>query len=68
MEERHVFIMSGSQTPFGVNERLSRISLVLPRRAPIVPSGITHSGSFLGGRHPKLAATQPSGVRTMAGR
>jgi hypothetical protein len=42
MDERHVFIMSGSQTPFDVNERLSRISNVLPRRAPIVPPGITH--------------------------
>lgn len=42
MDERHVFIMSGSQTPFGVNERLSRISEVLPVRAPVVPPGITH--------------------------
>ena len=41
-EERHVFILSGSRTEAGVDERLRRIGQSLPSRPPIVPSGITH--------------------------
>lgn len=40
--ERHVFLMSGSRTDFGADERLRRIDAALPRRPPHLPSGITH--------------------------
>jgi hypothetical protein len=41
-DERHVFLMTGSATPFGVQELLWRASVALPTRAPVVPNGITH--------------------------
>jgi hypothetical protein len=41
-DERHVFLMSGSATPFGAGERLRRVSEGLPTRHLNVPSGITH--------------------------
>lgn len=41
-DERHVFLMSGSRTDFGVDERLRRISEGVPSRPPTVPDGITH--------------------------
>jgi hypothetical protein len=41
-DERHVFLMSGSATPFGAGERLRQISEGLPTRGLNVPSGITH--------------------------
>jgi hypothetical protein len=41
-DERHVFLMSGSATPFGVGERLMRLSETLPARAPDLPEGISH--------------------------
>jgi hypothetical protein len=42
VDERHVFIMSGSQTPFAADERLQRVGQALPNCAPNVPQGITH--------------------------
>ena len=41
-DERHIFIMSGSLTSFGVEERLGRLDQVLPTISPVVPEGITH--------------------------
>jgi hypothetical protein len=41
-DERHVFLMSGTATPFGAGERLRRISEALPTRALVAPNGITH--------------------------
>lgn len=41
-DERHIFIISGSQTSFGVDERLRRLDDGLPNRAPTVPTGISH--------------------------
>ena len=41
-DERHVFLVAGSRTDFGVDERLRRLALAVPRRAPVVPAGITH--------------------------
>lgn len=41
-DERHVFLMSGSRTPFGVTERLRRLDEALPTRSPVAPDGITH--------------------------
>jgi hypothetical protein len=41
-DERHVFLMSGSATPFGVGERLMRVSEAIPTRPLTAPSGITH--------------------------
>lgn len=41
-DERHVFLMSGSLTPFGVDERLRRVTDALPVAPPSVPDGITH--------------------------
>jgi hypothetical protein len=41
-DERHVFMMSGSLTDFGEEERLRRAADALPTRSPIVPDGITH--------------------------
>jgi hypothetical protein len=41
-DERHVFLLAGSATPWGVEERLRRLDVSLPSRAPSVPSNITH--------------------------
>lgn len=42
-DERHVFLMSGSATPFGADERLRRVSSeAIPTRPLVVPPGITH--------------------------
>lgn len=41
-DEKHVFIMSGSRTDFGTDERLRRLSDQLPTAVPDVPVGITH--------------------------
>jgi hypothetical protein len=41
-DERHVFLMAGSATPFGVDERLRRLNESVPKRPPAVPEGITH--------------------------
>ena len=41
-DERHVFLMTGSATPFGVQELLWRVRSALPTSAPAVPAGITH--------------------------
>lgn len=41
-DERHVFLMSGSATPFGVGELLRRAEHGLPTRSPGAPAGITH--------------------------
>lgn len=41
-DERHVFVMSGSATPFGVDERLRRFDEAIPIRRPQLPEGITH--------------------------
>ncbi len=41
-DERHVFIMSGSRTPFGADERLRRLSDAIPMRPPSIPEGISH--------------------------
>lgn len=41
-DERHVFLMSGSRTDFGVDERLRRLSEGVPSRPPSVPDGISH--------------------------
>jgi hypothetical protein len=41
-DEKHVFLMSGTQTEFGHAERLRRVGEELPSRAPLVPEGITH--------------------------
>ena len=41
-DERHVFLMSGTRTAFGVDERLRRLGDALPMRPPRVPTGITH--------------------------
>ena len=40
--ERHVFILTGSRTEAGVDERLRRIEESLPDRPPKLPAGITH--------------------------
>jgi hypothetical protein len=40
--ERHVFLMTGSRTDFGIEERLRRVNDAVPVRAPQVPVGITH--------------------------
>jgi hypothetical protein len=42
VDERHVFVMTGSRTPFEPDTRLQRISESLPQREPVVPSGISH--------------------------
>lgn len=41
-DERHVFLMSGSLTPFGADERLRRLQDSLPTRSPCILAGITH--------------------------
>jgi hypothetical protein len=41
-DERHVFLMSGSRTPYDVDEQLRRLGKALPTHVPTVPSGITH--------------------------
>ena len=41
-DERHVFVMSGTLTPFGADEWLRRLDQALPSRDPAVPEGITH--------------------------
>lgn len=41
-DERHVFLMSGSRTPFGADERLRRLREAVPNRSPVVPDGISH--------------------------
>lgn len=41
-QERHAFIMAGSATPFGADERLRRLDEGVPGRRPAVPEGITH--------------------------
>lgn len=41
-DERHVFLMTGSRTDAGVEERLRRVETALPRRNPEMPEGITH--------------------------
>lgn len=41
-DERHVFLMTGSRTPFGVDERLRRIADLLPSVPPTPRQGITH--------------------------
>jgi hypothetical protein len=41
-DERHIFIMSGGLTPFGVEEGLGRLDQALPTIGPTVPKGITH--------------------------
>src|SRR5664280_209190 len=41
-DERHVLLMSGSATPFGVEERLRRLEASPPTRSLSVPQGITH--------------------------
>jgi hypothetical protein len=41
-DERHVFLMNGSATPFGVQELLWRVKSALPTRTPAAPAGITH--------------------------
>ena len=41
-DERHVFLMTGSRTDAGTEERLRRIETGLPRRDPQVAEGITH--------------------------
>ena len=40
-EERYVFLMTGSGTDFGVEERIRRARGDLPTRDPVVPDGIT---------------------------
>ena len=40
--ERHVFLMSGSRTPYGIDQRLRRLSESLPSRSPVVQNEITH--------------------------
>jgi hypothetical protein len=42
VDERHVFLMTGSLTDRGVEERLRRIESALPTRPPELPDGITH--------------------------
>lgn len=42
VDERHVFLMSGSATPPGVDHRLQRLAAQLPERPPAVPAGISH--------------------------
>jgi hypothetical protein len=41
-DERHIFIMSGSRTPFGVQERLRSLVDSRPTRRPHLPPGISH--------------------------
>jgi hypothetical protein len=41
-DERHIFIMSGSLTSFGVEMRLGELDQALPSRPPTIPEGITH--------------------------
>jgi hypothetical protein len=41
-DERHVFLLAGSATPWGVEELLRRLDRGLPSQAPSVPSEITH--------------------------
>jgi hypothetical protein len=41
-DERHVFLMTGSATRFGVDELLRRSRTALPARTPAIPPGITH--------------------------
>lgn len=41
-DERHVFLMSGGRTDFGVHELLRHLGQALPTRRPRVPLGITH--------------------------
>jgi hypothetical protein len=42
VDERHVFLMTGSLTDRGVEQRLRRIESALPTRPPELPDGITH--------------------------
>ncbi len=41
-DERHIFLLAGSATPWGVEQLLQRLASGLPRRAPAVPAAITH--------------------------
>jgi hypothetical protein len=41
-DERHIFLMSGSRTDFGVDERLRRLGEGVPSRSPFVADGISH--------------------------
>ena len=41
-DERHVFLMTGSLTDYGVEERLRRLDQALPTRDPVLPVGINH--------------------------
>lgn len=41
-DERHVFLVAGSRADFGVDERLRRLAVAVPKLAPVVPAGITH--------------------------
>lgn len=41
-DERHIFLLAGSATPWGVEELLRRLDIGLPSEAPSVPSEITH--------------------------
>jgi hypothetical protein len=55
-DERHVFLMTGSRTPFGADERLRRLEEALPDRALSVPDGISHVWAVaqFGGTHAAL--------------
>jgi hypothetical protein len=40
--EKHVFFMAGSRTSYGVTELLMRVDTIMPIRAPLLPTHITH--------------------------
>jgi hypothetical protein len=49
-DEKHVFIVGGSRTPFGISELLRRLDSAMPNTEPSLPGGITHlwiSGIYL---------------------
>ena len=67
VDERHVFLMTGSLTDRGVEERLRRIESSSPTRPPQLPDGITHlwlAARF--GRGPALLWSHESGWTTAA--
>jgi hypothetical protein len=42
VDERHIFMMANSGTPFEVEARLQRVSESLPHRPPVLAHGISH--------------------------
>jgi hypothetical protein len=67
-DERHVFLMTGSRTEYGVEERIRRARDALPTRDPVLPKGITHlwGAARPGAPQPRAVLWSHRGWQTVA--